>query len=153
MRDSFYGLVTRDEEYMNDLYAADSSEDLPAGNLSHVFHCYDYLRQTILCRSDTTIEWRSRVNPLHIDGYGPPRTCRNWVSTRPSWISRVSSDDSTGRGVKMDDRKFTSWWCLSVSMEVMDLVSTLTSSRGWNVLFPVQIDLMSRNGLPLAMKD
>lgn len=81
MREGFFGLVTRDKDYMDDLYAPNSSVSLPQGNLFHIFHCFDYLRQTILCRADTTIESRSLTNPVHIDGYGPPHTCRKWVST------------------------------------------------------------------------
>lgn len=92
IRESFFGLVTRDEDYMTDLYAPNSSVRLPQGNLFHVFHCFDYLRQTILCRADTTLEWRSEINPLHIDGYGPPHTCRKWDEVYEWMVENLPPD-------------------------------------------------------------
>ncbi|KAI4197331.1 MAG: hypothetical protein LQ350_006000 [Teloschistes chrysophthalmus] len=50
--------------------------------LSHAFHCVDYLRQTIMCNADTTVEWEAKDvgesgHSGHINGYGVPRRCRN----------------------------------------------------------------------------
>jgi hypothetical protein len=80
IRENFYGLVTRGKTYMDDLVATtDFSIALPA-KVDHIFHCIDYLRQTVLCNADTTVEGRSHNTPTHIDGYGPLHQCRNWVS-------------------------------------------------------------------------
>ena len=48
--------------------------------LSHLYHCIDYVRQSVLCKADLTLEGRSSNNNSHIDGYGQPKQCRNWVS-------------------------------------------------------------------------
>jgi hypothetical protein len=79
IRENFYGLVTRNKTYMDELVAtADFSETLPA-KVDHIFHCIDYLRQTVLCNADTTVEGQSHSAATHIDGYGPLHQCRSWV--------------------------------------------------------------------------
>lgn len=54
-------------------------------SINHMFHCMDYLRQTILCNADLTVEWealtvKERLPTGHIDGYGITHQCRDWVS-------------------------------------------------------------------------
>lgn len=54
--------------------------------LDHAFHCVDYLRQTIMCNADTMVEWEAQDadrngHSGHINGYGVPRQCRNWVKS------------------------------------------------------------------------
>ncbi|MCJ1358910.1 MAG: hypothetical protein MMC33_008910 [Icmadophila ericetorum] len=78
MRESFSGLSTGDPEYVEMLTAPEDPLQRPPLMLDHVYHCYDYLRQSILCQADLTLEWASYVNTSHIDGYGPPHQCRNW---------------------------------------------------------------------------
>lgn len=87
IRNALVGLMTRDEGTMSELYVANTSVELPKGKLAHLFHCVDYLKQNILCQADTTLEWRSESNPEHVDGYGIPHQCRDWVScnTRSAW--------------------------------------------------------------------
>jgi hypothetical protein len=83
IREAFYGLATRDKNYIDEIDLAANS-DFSAASLSpkadHIFHCFDYLRQTVLCNADTTVEGQSLVAPTHIDGYGSLHQCRNWVS-------------------------------------------------------------------------
>lgn len=60
-------------------------EDPMPRSVNHMFHCMDYLRQTILCNADLTIEWealtvKERLPTGHIDGYGVTHQCRDWVS-------------------------------------------------------------------------
>jgi Mycotoxin biosynthesis protein UstYa len=85
IREAFYGLATRDQSYINDINIAANPRDFSTASLSpkadHIFHCFDYLRQTIICNADTTVEGQSLVEPKHIDGYGPLHQCRNWVSS------------------------------------------------------------------------
>ena len=62
-----------------------SPEDPMPRSVNHMFHCMDYLRQTILCNADLTIEWealtvKERLPTGHIDGYGVTHQCRDWVS-------------------------------------------------------------------------
>lgn len=80
IRENFYGLITQNKTYMDGLVATTNfSIPLPA-KTDHIFHCIDYLRQTVLCNADTTVEGQSHNAPTHIDGYGPLHQCRNWVS-------------------------------------------------------------------------
>ena len=53
----------------------------PAG--VHVHHCFDYLRQTIMCAGDMSMEWpRTEADGrrVAVDGWGIPHTCKSWVS-------------------------------------------------------------------------
>lgn len=49
----------------------------------HMLHCFDYLRQTISCAGDMTMEW-PRTEPngqrFAVDGWGIPHECKDWVS-------------------------------------------------------------------------
>jgi hypothetical protein len=53
------------------------------GDLHHIEHCFDYLRQNIECVSDMTLEWadkeRTKNGDLQINGYGIIHKCRNKV--------------------------------------------------------------------------
>ena len=97
IRNALVGLMTRDEGTMSELYVANTSVELPKGRLAHLFHCVDYLKQNILCEADTTLEWRSESNPEHVDGYGIPHQCRDWVSCvhHPHGTSCLLSNDRT----------------------------------------------------------
>lgn len=64
-------LETMREGYYN---AVNGSRD---NHFEHVSHCFDYIRQAVLCNSDTALEWI----PLHqqnIDGWGFEHRCRNF---------------------------------------------------------------------------
>lgn len=43
----------------------------------HVDHCFDYLRQSIMCSSDTTLEWIMK-DGREVDGWGVTHVCRNF---------------------------------------------------------------------------
>lgn len=48
----------------------------------HIGHCFDYLRQAIICCADSTLEWpsHSRSGQLlgNIDGWGVTHRCRDF---------------------------------------------------------------------------
>ena len=50
---------------------------------AHLEHCFDYLRQSVMCCADTTVEWANphsgpTQKPL-IDGWGIPHgQCKDW---------------------------------------------------------------------------
>jgi len=52
-------------------------------HMEHMNHCLDYLRQTIQCGGDMTMEW-PRTEPdgrrFAVDGWGIPHECKSWVS-------------------------------------------------------------------------
>lgn len=54
----------------------------------HMNHCFDYLRQTIQCAGDMSMEW-PRTEPtgerFAVDGWGVPHECKDWVS-HSLWI-------------------------------------------------------------------
>jgi hypothetical protein len=80
IREDLYGLMTRNETYVYYLTITPEEKLRDGTEASHLFHCLDYLRQTIFCNADLTVESRSKVSSKHIDGYGPAHQCRNWVS-------------------------------------------------------------------------
>jgi hypothetical protein len=51
--------------------------------MSHVNHCYDYLRQAIMCSGDMTLEWAIEESDgirREVDGWGiPHRQCKDWA--------------------------------------------------------------------------
>jgi hypothetical protein len=58
-----------------------------SGNITrpsgHTMHCYDYLRVSLLCAADTTLEpFRSRFDGMtpgdSVDGFGSTHQCRNF---------------------------------------------------------------------------
>lgn len=56
----------------------------------HIDHCFDYLRQLILCHGDMTVEWAAEKSEPgerdHIDGYGIPHQCKNKASSPSACI-------------------------------------------------------------------
>ncbi|KXT14621.1 hypothetical protein AC579_3717 [Pseudocercospora musae] len=49
----------------------------------HVEHCFDYLRQGLMCAGDMTLEW-PRIEEdgrrFAVDGWGVEHQCKSWVS-------------------------------------------------------------------------
>lgn len=49
----------------------------------HVYHCFDYIRQALMCAGDMTVEW-PRTEPdgrrFAVDGWGIEHECKSWVS-------------------------------------------------------------------------
>ncbi|KAK5136776.1 hypothetical protein LTR08_002072 [Meristemomyces frigidus] len=47
----------------------------------HVYHCFDYIRQALMCAGDMTIEW-PRTEPdgrrFAVDGWGITHECKSW---------------------------------------------------------------------------
>ncbi|PHH65556.1 hypothetical protein CDD81_1991 [Ophiocordyceps australis] len=46
----------------------------------HINHCFDYLRQAIMCCGDLTLEWPSAMHnsSTSFDGWGIAHKCRSW---------------------------------------------------------------------------
>lgn len=50
---------------------------------AHVYHCFDYIRQALMCHADLTVEWpRTEANGerFAVDGWGISHQCVKWVS-------------------------------------------------------------------------
>ncbi|KAJ3496317.1 hypothetical protein NLG97_g2745 [Lecanicillium saksenae] len=44
----------------------------------HLIHCWDYLRQSIMCAGDTALEWVTEDENLQDSGWGYQHTCKNF---------------------------------------------------------------------------
>ncbi|KAK5724625.1 hypothetical protein LTR15_004671 [Elasticomyces elasticus] len=47
----------------------------------HVYHCFDYIRQALMCAGDMTIEWpRTEMDGSRfaVDGWGVTHECKDW---------------------------------------------------------------------------
>ncbi|KAH0596114.1 hypothetical protein MHUMG1_05975 [Metarhizium humberi] len=56
---------------------AGNFDDIPP---EHLIHCWDYLRQSIMCAGDTSLEWVHRLDspPGETSGWGFQHTCKNF---------------------------------------------------------------------------
>ncbi|KZL80650.1 hypothetical protein CI238_08314 [Colletotrichum incanum] len=68
-------------------------------NLEHLNHCWDYLRQGLMCNTDLTLEWRGKEEGT---GWGYQRQCKDWNAIY-HWIEnhRLTND----RGILRDKTK------------------------------------------------
>ena len=66
---------------------------IPEGHDSvHTNHCFDYLRQAILCNVDMTLEGGSPGNPTGTNGFGHAHVCRNYLEVI-DWIEERRIND------------------------------------------------------------
>lgn len=57
-------------------------EDLVEPSMAHVYHCFDYIRQALMCAGDLTLEWpreEKQVPGFAVDGWGVSHQCKSWV--------------------------------------------------------------------------
>lgn len=78
--DAYYGLLDR----LHDRDGGETEERTkralptdPGWNSEHLNHCWDYLRQTIMCNADVTLEWRKYGEPVGT-GWGYQHQCKDW---------------------------------------------------------------------------
>jgi len=48
-----------------------------------VWHCFDYIRQALMCAGDMTVEWPRTEEDgrrFAVDGWGVTHECKDWVS-------------------------------------------------------------------------
>ncbi|KAI0532442.1 hypothetical protein GGR58DRAFT_179484 [Xylaria digitata] len=80
----------------NNYYSALESDSLPPEDRvqSHMRHCFDYLRQSLLCAADATLE---PVDPVlgGVTGWGNARVCRNY-SELVGWAERHRVNNMRG---------------------------------------------------------
>ena len=97
IRKNFWGVVSQNETYLKILKPPKDYYEPLVHDLDHTFHCLDYLRKTVLCNADLTIEWEAIERGVsghsgHIDGYKIPHQCKNWVSN----VSEASYNNISG---------------------------------------------------------
>ena len=62
---------------------AETYEGLLRHQEDHVYHCFDYIRQALMCNADLTVEWPRTEEDgrrVAVDGWGVEHQCKNWVS-------------------------------------------------------------------------
>ncbi|TLD34271.1 hypothetical protein PspLS_01041 [Pyricularia sp. CBS 133598] len=64
----------------------------PAWNKEHLNHCWDYLRQNIMCTADVTLEWH-RWNEKVEDGWGYEHQCKDWDALTKWVLERRTSNN------------------------------------------------------------
>ena len=65
-------------------------ENLLKPQEDHVYHCFDYIRQALMCNADLTVEWprtEESGEKVAVDGWGVTHQCKNWVSAMHSLTS------------------------------------------------------------------
>ncbi|KAF2875138.1 hypothetical protein BDV95DRAFT_309506 [Massariosphaeria phaeospora] len=60
----------------------------------HIHHCFDYLRQTIMCAADTNMEVLDRETHA-TNGFGQTKKCRNYEHVF-AWAERYANSSDTG---------------------------------------------------------
>lgn len=83
---------------LNKTRPLDVYEVLLAPMEEHVEHCFDYLRQAVMCAGDMSLEWprtESDGRRFAVDGWGIPHQCKSWVSSSVVFTTRLSRTDMT----------------------------------------------------------
>ncbi|KAI8950687.1 hypothetical protein F4801DRAFT_548033 [Xylaria longipes] len=60
----------------------------------HIRHCFDYLRQAIMCAADTNLEVLNQETHL-TNGWGQPKLCRDYEQIF-AWAERFANSSDTG---------------------------------------------------------
>lgn len=68
----------------------------------HMGHCFDYLRQAIMCAGDTTLESamelpNGELFPM-VDGWGITHQCRSWDDAIEWTLAHRAPEDRHGMG-------------------------------------------------------
>ncbi|KAI9687652.1 MAG: hypothetical protein M1820_010423 [Bogoriella megaspora] len=73
------GVVALDQSVDTTIF--DIVKELNGEHGRHVTHCFDYLRQSVMCAGDMSMEW-PRTEPdgrrFAVDGWGIPHECKTW---------------------------------------------------------------------------
>lgn len=64
----------------------------PGWNKEHLNHCWDYLRQNIMCAADVTLEWH-RWNEKVETGWGYEHQCKDWDALTEWVLERRTSNN------------------------------------------------------------
>jgi hypothetical protein len=63
---------------------AETYDQLLKHQEEHVYHCFDYIRQALMCNADLTVEWPREEESgerVAVDGWGVEHQCKDWVSS------------------------------------------------------------------------
>ena len=73
------------------------------GRQHHIAHCFDYLRQAIMCAGDLTLEWamppfESTGLRSSVDGWGITHQCKNWDDA-VKWATEYKAPQEANLGI------------------------------------------------------
>lgn len=76
LRKNYYELAMDDERRHTDTHRRQLDEQKQLHE-KHIIHCFDYLRQSIMCAADSTLE---RMDPKTVttDGWGTTHQCHDY---------------------------------------------------------------------------
>ncbi|KAF2235277.1 hypothetical protein EV356DRAFT_532001 [Viridothelium virens] len=66
---------------LNHTNAKKIDETLIEPSMRHIYHCFDYIRQALMCAGDLTLEWpktEKNGRRFAVDGWGVSHQCRSW---------------------------------------------------------------------------
>ncbi|KAI1374732.1 hypothetical protein F4677DRAFT_153783 [Hypoxylon crocopeplum] len=72
-----------------------SGHEIPDDHHWHMIHCFDYMRQAIMCSADTALEGLETTFPDHnggSDGWDSKHVCRDWNDVK-SYLESVRAYD------------------------------------------------------------
>ncbi|KAK8139506.1 hypothetical protein PG984_002886 [Apiospora sp. TS-2023a] len=82
IREMYFASVHGDKA---DVYGEESlsGTELRQQQMVHIGHCFDYLRQAVMCAGDMTLEGamllpNGQIGPAGVDGWGATHQCRSW---------------------------------------------------------------------------
>ena len=61
------------------------------GSPTHIRHCIDFLRQSLICCADITVE-RKEENANGVRGFGTEHKCKDWEQLK-QWVSKLQAVD------------------------------------------------------------
>ena len=82
---------------------SDGGEDFDFGlnRTHHAGHCFEYLRQSIMCAADSTLEPAEDIGKAFL-GWGFRRQCRNYEDLM-RWAEKWRAFDGLGFLAKLED--------------------------------------------------
>ncbi|KAK7947795.1 uncharacterized protein PG986_008681 [Apiospora aurea] len=86
-----------------DVYGEESlsGAELKQQQMTHIGHCFDYLRQAVMCAGDMTLEGamllpNGEVGPAGVDGWGATHQCRSWEQAVEWTLQHKAPHNHTG---------------------------------------------------------
>ena len=83
----FYEVNMSTQQLMRQTYITLLAGQAPSYDSEHILHCFNALRQDIMCNADDTPRYTGFEHPGTV-GYGQPRICRSWKKLQRWAIDR-----------------------------------------------------------------
>jgi hypothetical protein len=101
MRKTFFEVLSSKSQRSQSDPKLESPPDLRSFHheMGHINHCYDYLRQAIMCSGDMTLEWaieESDGSRRQVDGWSiPHRQCKDWTMIWDYMVEHHATNNNT----------------------------------------------------------